>query len=89
MEVILTKVHETVLVDDLKNSQNVVVAVQPAPTTIITGQVGPAGETNISRAKDVDLTDLADGSILAYKVATEKWTASLNLGPVGLDGGQY
>lgn len=54
-----------------------------------TGAIGPAGIREISRADDVDVSVLADGSVLVYSTATSKWTSTKNLDKQILDAGHY
>lgn len=56
-------------------------------TTHWTGLDYSAGSLNTS--KDVDISNLSDGSILVYSASTSKWTSKLDLNQQYIDGGQY
>jgi hypothetical protein len=48
------------------------------------GQLSP-----ISANIEVDATARTDGSVLVYKTATSKWTATTTLNAQNLEGGNY
>lgn len=48
-----------------------------------------AAEAGVSGLNDVDTTTLDNGSVLVYKTATSKWTASTTLEDQNITGGQY
>lgn len=48
-----------------------------------------AAEAGVSGLNDVDTTTLNNGSVLVYKTATSKWTASTTLEDQNITGGQY
>lgn len=60
-----------------------------AGTIVITGMIGPAGVSNITDAKDLNKTGLADGSVLVYEASTTKWVATNDLIKQTIDGGSY
>lgn len=62
-------------------------ATGPSGVTGPTGAPGPVA--TISTASDVDITNLANGSILAYNTTTDKWTANNSLEFLIVDGGTY
>lgn len=84
-QVILTQTERIV---DQKPSGIVVQRID-APTTVITGMIGPPGISNISQSADVDISALTDGAILIYQTNTSKWTAGVNLTNQIIDGGSY
>lgn len=45
--------------------------------------------TNLSSILDVDVSNLADGSLLVYNDNINKWVASTNLNKQNMDGGFY
>jgi hypothetical protein len=56
----------------------------------VTGPTGAPGPvTTISLAPDVDVTNLADGSILSYNTVTNKWVANNAPSLLEIDGGIY
>jgi len=64
----------------------VLVELQP----ILRGPAGPSGSfTTVSGAADVDITNLADGSVLVYSTTIEKWQATNTLEKQVLEAGQF
>lgn len=48
-----------------------------------------SAEAGVNGLNDVDTTVLNNGSVLIYKTATSKWTASTTLEDQNITGGQY
>lgn len=48
-----------------------------------------AGDTNIEGLTNVDATTVVEGSLLIYKTATNKWTASTRLDAQDMEGGEF
>lgn len=87
-DVIVTDVHNTVIVGT--QQQTTVVTVDTAPRTIVTGMMGPSGSSaKLSDAHDVDVTDLSSGSLLVYNPTVSKWVATLTLDQQYMDGGHF
>ena len=76
----------------ISQTETVVVDVDTS-VTVITGLLGPKGEdgtrTTLATLTDVDMTNLADGSLLIYSALTGKWQAGNNLNNQILEAGQY
>ena len=48
------------------------------------------GQFNVSKLGDVDVTNLDNGSLLIYKTATQKWTATKDVEEgQNINGGSY
>lgn len=45
--------------------------------------------SKLTLLKDIDVTNLADGSVLVYSVTSEKWEATTLLEKQTVEGGQY
>lgn len=67
------------------------VKVNPSGTSqvVSVGVQGPAGPASLSAAADVDVTDLKDGSLLAYSIEAQKWVATTILEKQTLEGGHF
>lgn len=69
------------------------VKVNPIPQhqVVSVGIQGPSGSTafKINEARDIDITEIRDGSLLVYKANTQKWTATGTLETQAIEGGQY
>ena len=48
-----------------------------------------ASDSNLEMLNNVDSTNLTDGSLLIYKTATSKWTASTLLDQQSMEGGEF
>lgn len=49
----------------------------------------PTSEPELNALKDVDVSDLNDGSVLVYKTQTSKWTSTLTLEQQYMNGGFF
>lgn len=58
-------------------------------TVVSVGVQGPSGVTALNRATDVDLTNLEEGSVLVYKMTTNKWTSTTTLDAQDMEGGEF
>lgn len=64
----------------------------PQSNKVVTvGIQGPSGSANffISEAQDVDVTNVADGSILVYATPANKWKATSLLDTQNIECGHY
>ena len=75
--VIVEKTQETVVIDN------------DIVTIITTAEQGPSGVTRISKADDVDVTNLENGSVLVYSESSEKWVATRLLENQSVESGHY
>ena len=93
METIATVEDQTVVVSTEANNTVIVGDVLNPATIIVTGQMGPPGRTSgitdISSATDIDITNLQNGSLLAYSESTSKWVATTTLTSQTLECGQF
>lgn len=75
------------------NNPNIVVSVDSSgnnPTVQSVGIQGQSGaESPLSANIEVDATGKTEGSVLVYKTATSKWTATTTLNAQNLEGGNY
>lgn len=71
------------------DSNNTVVINTQQPNVIISGMIGPTGVTTFSGLTDIDLTQLAAGSVLVYNPGTQKWTATNMLDQQIVESGQF
>lgn len=75
------------------NNPNIVVSVDTSgnnPTVQSVGIQGQSGaESPLSANIEVDATGKTEGSVLVYKTATSKWTATTTLNAQNLEGGNY
>lgn len=57
---------------------------------VVSGMIGPAPISTLSGLSDLDVTNLAAGSLLAYNASTNKWVAvnTLSQGQ-SIEPGQY
>ena len=51
--------------------------------------IGPTGVTTFAGLTDIDLTQLAAGSVLVYNPGTQKWTATNLLQQQIVESGQF
>ena len=74
---------------------NIVSSTTKVREPIISSSQGPQGPPGVSAAvsvgtlQDVDLSSLADGSLLIYSSSSQKWKASTILEKQALECGQY
>jgi len=69
---------------------NASIDVQSIPTVYAVGIQGlSATQIGIAGIADVDALGASDGSVLVYKAATNKWTATTVLDSQDVTGGQY
>jgi len=64
------------------DQQNVVITDGTTGTVIVTGLLGPAGSssaTQLSDLTDVNVSTLADESLLVYATGTQKWIATTQI----------
>jgi hypothetical protein len=64
------------------DQQNVVITDGTTGTVIVTGLLGPAastGVTQLAELTDVNVTTLADESLLVYATGTQKWIATTQI----------
>jgi hypothetical protein len=86
-EVILSDNKNTnVIVTDQNNT---VVVDNRQPKVVVSGMIGPVGVTNLSGLMDINLNQLAAGSVLVYNAGTEKWTATNTLEQQIVESGQF
>lgn len=74
------------------NSQySKIVSVNTQGTTevVAVGIQGPAGPNSITNLGEIDLTNLADGSVLIYSTMASKWEATNKLEKQELECGQF
>jgi hypothetical protein len=57
---------------------------------VVSGMIGPAPISTLSGLSDLDVTNLAAGSLLVYNASTNKWVAvnTFNQGQ-SIESGQY
>lgn len=48
-----------------------------------------SSSTLLSGIRDVDITNLQDGSVLVYSTSSQKWVAQLDLDKQNVNGGSY
>lgn len=70
-----------------------IVAIVEYETTTTVDAVGIQGlsatEFNLSQVADVDASNVNEGSILVYKLNTQKWTSTTTLDAQNMEGGHY
>lgn len=87
---VISSQEQTVVVGDASGS--VVVGSTDNSFVVVTGIMGPPGQDgiqNLSQAQDLDLTELADGSLLVYNSTSSRWKATDKLEGQTLEGGQF
>lgn len=84
-EIIVTEVNNAVIIE---RKEPVVVSSQSQTQVVVGGMIGPA-TTTLKGLADIDLTQLAAGSLLVYNAGTEKWTATNKLEQQVFVSGQY
>lgn len=69
---------------------NTAIVQNPVATRVVTsGMLPPPATTTLGLSTDVDITNLGDGGILVYNVATNKWTATNLLDKQIFEAGQF
>jgi hypothetical protein len=69
---------------------NTAIVQNPVATRVVTsGMLPPPVTGTLSLSTDVDITNLGDGGILVYNVATNKWTATNLLDKQIFEAGQF
>jgi NADPH-dependent curcumin reductase CurA len=71
-----------------ENNNTVVINTQQ-PNVIVSGMIGPTGVTTFAGLTDIDLNQLAAGSVLVYNAGTQKWTATKLLDQQIVESGQF
>jgi hypothetical protein len=71
------------------DSNNTVVINTQQPNVIVSGMIGPTGVTTFAGLTDIDLGQLAAGSVLVYNTGTQKWTATNMLDQQIVESGQF
>lgn len=84
-EIIVTEVNNTVVIE---RKEPAVVSSQSQTKVVVGGMIGPH-ITTLTGLSDLDITNLTDGSLLVYKVGTQKWTATTELNQQVVDAGQF
>ena len=84
-EIIVTEINNTVIIE---KKEPVVVSSQSQTKVVVGGMIGPT-PTTLKGLTDLDLTDLAAGSLLVYNAGTEKWHATNKLQQQVFDSGQF
>lgn len=69
-------------------NNNTVIVENQTNYAIVAGAIGPSSNS-IGSLLDVDLTSLADGSILVYDTSIYKWSATTLLNKQVVESGQY
>ena len=83
--VIVTEVNNAVIIE---KKEPVVVSSQSQTKVVVGGMIGPT-VTTLKGLADLDLTQLAAGSLLVYNAGTEKWTATNRLEQQIFESGQF
>ena len=83
--VIVTDVNNAVIIE---KKEPVVVSSQSQTKVVVGGMIGPT-VTTIKGLADLDLTQLAAGSLLVYNAGTEKWHATNMLDQQVFEAGQF
>jgi hypothetical protein len=84
-DIIVTEVNNAVIIE---RKEPVVVSSQSQTKVVIGGMIGPT-ITTLRGLSDLDLTELAAGSLLVYNAGTEKWTATNKLEQQIFESGQF
>jgi hypothetical protein len=86
---------ETVVVQDfypesvsLTHTERVVERTEDS-RVVVTGVLAPVGQTTVTGAADVDLSNLSDGAVLVYQANTAKWQATRMLENQVMNGGFF
>lgn len=74
-------------VEDVDSTKVKLIVPDESVSVGIQTQIGP--QTFISKLEDVDSTNLENGSVLVYKTASGKWTATTTLDLQNIEGGEY
>jgi hypothetical protein len=70
-------------------TDSVIATVSDPSGTDVNATLTSVPSNSVANMSDVDLQELQDGSLLIYKNATSKWTASRLLDQQNLEGGYY
>ena len=65
---------------------------QATNQVVAVGVQGPPGrsiDNTISGAGDVDVSELKDGSVLVYEIASEKWKSTTLMNKQAIDAGEF
>lgn len=84
-EIIITEINNAVIIE---RKESVVVSSQSQTKVVVGGMIGPT-PTTLKGLYDIDLTQLAAGSLLVYNAGTEKWTATNRLEQQVFESGQF
>lgn len=72
---------------------NEIIAVVEYDENISVPQVGiqglSASNAKLEQIQNVDASDLNEGSVLVYRVVTNKWTSTTTLDAQNMEGGHY
>lgn len=86
-EVIVTQSNNTSVVQEQLVNR---VVIDDKPARIITsGMLPPPAVNSLMASSDVDLSQLQDGGMLVYNIATNKWTATNLLDKQIFEAGQF
>jgi len=83
--VIVTEVNNAVIIE---RKEPVVVSSQSQTKVVVGGMIGPTA-TTLKGLSDLDLTQLAAGSLLVYNAGNQKWTATNLLDQQVFESGQF
>jgi hypothetical protein len=70
-------------------TETIIATVSDPSGTTVSASPTSVPSNSVANMSDVDLQELQDGSLLIYKNATSKWTASRLLDQQNLEGGYY
>lgn len=84
-EIIVTEINNTVIIE---KKEPVVVSSQSQTKVVVGGMIGPTA-TTLKGLSDLDLTQLAAGSLLVYNAGNQKWTATNLLDQQVFESGQF
>lgn len=72
---------------------NEIIAVVEYDDNISVPQIGiqglSASNAKLEQIQNVDASDLNEGSVLVYRVVTNKWTSTTTLDAQNMEGGHY
>lgn len=86
-EVVVTDQNNTFVTNTVP--VQTVVTQTPRIQTIVTGMMAPTSAVNVDQLRDVDISQLGEGSILVYNAQTQKWTATTLLDQQIIESGQF
>jgi hypothetical protein len=84
-EIIVTEVNNTVVIE---RKEPAVVSSQSQTKIVVGVMIGPH-VTTLNGLSDLDITNLAGGSLLVYNAGNQKWTATTQLNQQSVDAGQF